>query len=235
MIVHQKEMKILGRSVPLEVHRHQRVRRVLLTVSQTKGKVRLSLPSRIPIQTGLAFLQERKPWVAQQIASWPEPMPIAQGSWIPYDGKQMRIIWDPDMKRLVRVEEGRILVGGPESEFPNRLMRFLKERARRDLEARARKLAALAGQDFDALSVRDTYSRWGSCSSNKRLSFSWRLILAPSWVRHYVVAHEVAHLAHMSHNRRFWNLVHKISGPYVDDAEDWLRRYGHSLHWVGRN
>jgi len=61
--------------------------------------------------------------------------------------------------------------------------------------------------DIKRVSIRDQSSRWGSCSNTGVLSFSWRLILAPSYVLDYLAAHEVAHLKELNHSPRFWRLV----------------------------
>ncbi len=78
------------------------------------------------------------------------------------------------------------------------------------------------------IAVRDTSSRWGSCSSARSLSFSWRLIFAPDYVRDYVVAHEVAHLREMNHGARFWAHVETLT-PHMRRARKWLRENGRTL------
>jgi len=78
------------------------------------------------------------------------------------------------------------------------------------------------------LTLRDTASRWGSCSAARVISLSWRLIFAPDFVRDYVVAHEVAHLKEMNHGPRFWALVRSLD-PDFEQAQEWLRLHGRSL------
>jgi predicted metal-dependent hydrolase len=133
----------------------------------------------------------------------------------------------------VRVEDGRILVPGSEAELAARLEAWLRRQARGDLEEQSRRLAPKIGKPVGRFGVRDTRSRWGSCSAAGTLSFSWRLILAPSTVLHYVVAHELAHLVQRNHGPRFWALVAKLHGEGVDDARAWLRRHGPGLHRYG--
>jgi predicted metal-dependent hydrolase len=82
------------------------------------------------------------------------------------------------------------------------------------------------------ITVRDTTSRWGSCSARGALSFSWRLVLAPPMVLDYLAAHEVAHLRELNHSPRFWRLV-KLACPQTDEAEEWLKRHGSDLHRFG--
>ncbi|MEJ0043753.1 MAG: M48 family metallopeptidase [Rhizomicrobium sp.] len=94
--------------------------------------------------------------------------------------------------------------------MPRRLTDFLKREAKRVLEPLSHDYAARIGAKVRRVSVRDTASRWGSCSANQTISYCWRLILAPDFVLDYVVAHEVAHLREMNHGPRFWKLVRTL-------------------------
>jgi predicted metal-dependent hydrolase len=109
-----------------------------------------------------------------------------------------------------------------------RVRDYLVAQARSELASRARRLAARIGHNVARVSVRDTKSRWGSCSGRGNLSFSWRLILVPEPVIDYVVAHEVAHLAEMNHGPRFWRLVESLS-PDSAAPRAWLKRHRNRL------
>ncbi|MFN3591934.1 MAG: M48 family metallopeptidase, partial [Thermaurantiacus sp.] len=111
---------------------------------------------------------------------------------------------------------------------------WLKREAQRLLEAETRTLAARLGREVVRVTVRDPRSRWGSCSSAGAISYSWRLILAPEFVRRAVVAHEVAHLAEPNHGPGFWKLAEALLGDPQDDARAWLRAHGRGLHAWGR-
>jgi predicted metal-dependent hydrolase len=78
------------------------------------------------------------------------------------------------------------------------------------------------------ISIRDTRSRFGSCSSQGSLSFSWRLALAPRRILDYVVVHELCHLVHLDHSRRFWSLVERVR-PDFREQRDWLGDHGWEL------
>ena len=95
-----------------------------------------------------------------------------------------------------------------------------------------RPLCARAGRAAQNVAVRDTVSRWGSCSSEGRLSFSWRLILAPPYVLDYLAAHEATHMVHLNHSAKFWTLLRRIC-PETNRAEAWLKAHGSSLHRYG--
>jgi len=92
--------------------------------------------------------------------------------------------------------------------------------------------AALLGKSINRVTVRDTRTRWGSCSSKGNLSFSWRLMMAPDFVSDYLTAHEVAHLACMNHSAEFWEIVNTLT-PYTNEARNWLYHNGNSLHLFG--
>ena len=80
--------------------------------------------------------------------------------------------------------------------------------------------------------MRDTRSRWGSCSADGKLSFSWRLVMAPEGVLDYVVAHEVVHLVERNHGSRFWDLVTRLTDD-AGTARAWLNAHGARLHRYG--
>jgi predicted metal-dependent hydrolase len=80
-----------------------------------------------------------------------------------------------------------------------------------------------------SVSMKDTKSRWGSCSHDGNLSFSWRIVMAPEHVIDYLAAHEVAHLAEMNHSDRFWVICEDLC-PRADEAKRWLKRNGAMLH-----
>ena len=125
-----------------------------------------------------------------------------------------------------------IAVAGDAAHVSRRVKDFLRKLALEDIEKAVRRHTATLGISARKITIRDTTSRWGSCSSQRDLSFSWRLILAPSPVLDYLAAHEVAHLREMNHSHRFWALTHKLC-PHTEEAEGWLKRHGASLHGYG--
>jgi hypothetical protein len=109
----------------------------------------------------------------------------------------------------------------------------MKREAHRVLEADTLEYAAKAGVEIRQVGVGDTVSRWGSCSGSGAIRYSWRLILAPDWVRRATAAHEVAHRVHMDHSPSFHALVRQLYGEDPTPARQWLRKEGASLHRVG--
>ena len=107
----------------------------------------------------------------------------------------------------------------------------MRLRARDDLAAASDFYAAEVGKTYSKISLRDTRSRWGSCSSKGVLMYSWRLIMAPTDVLRYVAAHEVAHLVEMNHSQAFWDVVADVMPDYQVHRK-WLRTHGNTLHRV---
>jgi hypothetical protein len=147
---------------------------------------------------------------------------------------RIRFVGPTRAQSVVSVSEQRsglpqVRVAGHIEHASRRLKDWLVAEAHRDLRVRVAWHARQMGVRARRISLRDQTSRWGSCSANGFLSFSWRLIFAPSYVLDYVAAHEVAHLREMNHGPRFWSLVER-SVPHLERAKRWLRQEGADLH-----
>ena len=216
------------RDVTLAIHRHRRARRLTLHVDQASGEVRLVLPQRAPLREGFAFAKRKAGWIRAQLDALPPRRPFVEGAAVPYLGQPHVVRRDPAARRGVWRDDGEIRVSGQPEFLPRRLTDFLKREARRELTERAHSKADTIGRRVKRISLRDTKSRWGSCASTGEINFSWRLIMAPEPVLDYVVAHEVAHLAYMDHNRAFWKLVTELTDE-VAAPQRWLREHGSGL------
>jgi hypothetical protein len=108
------------------------------------------------------------------------------------------------------------------------LERFYRRAARSEITARLDRATALAGLSYSALDIRGQRTRWASCSARGRMSFNWRLLLAPEEILEYVVWHEVCHLEILDHSPAFWRLVARRRPTYREERE-WLRRNGATL------
>ena len=90
----------------------------------------------------------------------------------------------------------------------------------------------MIGKTVAKITLRDTSSRWGSCSRGGNLSFSWRIVFAPREVLDYLVAHEVAHLKHPHHRSSFWQTVEQLC-PQYKTHRAWLKTHGAGLYAYG--
>lgn len=218
----------------LEIVRKANARRMKLSVDPRTGQVRLVLPQKAPLAAALNWAEQHQGWIDRQKARLPEPWPILPGMMVPMGDAAYRLDWAPGAPRTPRLEGDRICMGGPLEAVPNRLLRWLRAEARQILDQETREIAALRDISIGTVSVGDPRSRWGSCSGSGDIRYSWRLILAPDFVRRATVAHEVAHRIHMDHSRAFHRLAKELFGADHAPARAWLRQNGARLYWFGR-
>jgi predicted metal-dependent hydrolase len=220
-----------GRAL-VEWRRSKRARRISLRIDPSFGAVIVTLPMRVGRGAGMALLMGHAEWVSARLAALPASIAFADGAELPIEGHKFRICHRPDGRFAARLAEDRLEVSGDAAFLSRRVHDFLRSEARRRLSARVLATTAQAGLLARRVSVKDTSSRWGSCSADRCLAFSWRLLMAPDFVQDYVVAHEVAHLRHMNHGPAFWELVNTLT-PYEPTARDWLHRNGPGLLRIG--
>ena len=219
--------------MPLVAVRRPAARGVKLRADPVAGVIRLSLSPRASVRDAARFVDANHGWIAAQVAGWPVPVPFAGGTVIPFDGGTLRLDWSPAHARSA-VRDGDVLrLGGPPETIGPRTLRWLRAAALADLDPATRARAGGLSRPVVAVAVRDPRGRWGSCASDGRIAYSWRLILAPPWVRANVVAHEVAHLVHPNHGADFHALLAALD-PNEGATRRWLRANGAALHWIGR-
>lgn len=214
--------------LPLVIKRHARAKRICLRYNPTAHAISLTLPRNTHVSSGLDFLDAKSDWLVDTLEEMPRQKQIKPGVVIPILGNRIRIKQDARMRGWL-LSEDALLVSGDRAEFPERIIHALKKIAVGEIKSRAEHYASHIGKRVNRVSVRDTRSRWGSCSSTGNLSFSWRLIFAPVEVMDYVVAHEIAHLRHMNHSPAFWSLVEYLCPDY-EVAKEWLRIHGKHLY-----
>ena len=226
-----------GTEIPVPVRRSARARRMLLRVDPVRGGPELVLPAGAKVDAARAFATKNLGWLRARLAHLPARTSFVQGATVPILGREHVIRHRPDQRGGVwRVEDPdgsvELHVSGAEEHLARRVTDFLKGEARRIVAPRAKLHAEALGRRVGRVTVRDTATRWGSCSSRGDLSFSWRLVLAPEEVLDYVVAHEAAHLVEMNHSERFWALVERLMPDYRR-PRTWLKRHGAKLHAYG--
>lgn len=208
-----------------------RARRISLRLN-AEGEPVLTLPHARLKAEGLRFVAQKREWLDAQRARLPEPVPFAPGSVVPVAGIPHEIVLAGQARDPVQAMDGVLNVGGRIETVPRLVEGWLRAAARRDLVLAVDRYSAALGVEPPPLSLRDPKTRWGSCSSRRRLSFSWRLAMAPADVLDYVAAHEVAHLLEMNHSPRFWALVERLM-PEFQTQEAWLKQHGRGLHRYG--
>lgn len=218
-------MHVLPGQPPVEItlRRSPRARRFSLRVSRLDGRVTLSLPMRAKEAEALAFARVQEGWIRQALADVSPSAIVGYGTQLTVEGRLLTIT---PAKGRIRVEGDSLLVAGDPGP---RVQAWLRTLARDRLAEASDRHARAIGRRYSRLTLRDTRSRWGSCTADGGLMYSWRLILAPPQVLDYVAAHEVAHLAEMNHSPAFWAVVAGLMPDYAPHRL-WLKRQGQALH-----
>jgi hypothetical protein len=205
-----------------------------LRFDEARQLLKLTHPRGVSRKAALGWAAKQRGWVSAQIGRAEPAEPFVSGAVIPVNGEDVRLCWVPDASRTPRLQDGCLVAGGPETGFERRIEQFLKRLALDTLSSDTAEIAARASLRPAAVGVGDAATRWGSCSSTRRIRYSWRLILAPPEVRRYVVAHEVAHLEHLNHGPQFKALERELYAGDIAGAQRLLRLIGPRLKRIGR-
>lgn len=213
--------------IEVELRRSPRARRLTLRVSRLDGRVTLTAPRGVPEDEALAFARSRYGWLAKQQSQQPQVVQVGFGTALPLEGVPRQIV--PGTARRAAVDDTQIAIWHKTPAPGAAVEGVVKARARDRLTEASHYYARLLGRRVGSVTLRDTRSRWGSCSATGGLSYSWRLILAPPDVLDYVAAHEAAHLVEMNHSAAYWDVVAGIF-PDHQVQRRWLREHGATLH-----
>jgi predicted metal-dependent hydrolase len=216
----------MSEEISYSVRRSTRARRVRVHVT-IEAAVEVVLPQRAPQRAAAAAVSELRPWIERRLAearSTLARMPVRDGT-LPYLDARLQLVAQGGRRRVHR-DGMRLLV--PARDARPAIERFYRRAARGEVADRLDRATASAGTAYRDLTIRAQRTRWASCSSNGRMSFNWRLMLAPERVLDYVVWHEVCHLEVPDHSPRFWALL-ESRWPTWRSERDWLRRLGPTL------
>lgn len=222
-------LKLDQHQVPLVVRRNRRSKRIYLRYNPADHIFALTLPQSTMVSEGVDFIHTKAEWIADILNHMPLKKHIKPGVVVPILGQKHRVRYVDKLRGSFALRHGELLVSGPREMLPRRIEDGLKKIIRNELYDLACYKASLIGRSINRVTLRDTSSRWGSCSSDRNLMFSWRLVFAPYEVIDYVVSHEVAHLRHMNHSQNFWNTVEMLSPDY-ESWKDWLKYHGKELY-----
>lgn len=222
-----------GREITVTLKRNARARQLILRPDLLGTGATVTLPPGVSMVAGLDFAQERALWLAQQFARHETSITFEVGARVPFLGVEHEIRQSQARRGSVIRENGLLFVTGHPEHLARRLTDWFKAQARQKISEIVDEKTAILDLKRGRISIRDTRSRWGSCSSSGSLNFSWRLVMAPDVVLEYVVAHEVAHLVEHNHSPAFWAVV-DILTEHTSFGRKWLRDNGAQLHRYGQ-
>jgi predicted metal-dependent hydrolase len=220
-----------GQIIPLAIRRHRRARRISLRLSPARDGIVMTLPQRASVTSGMDFLHSKAGWVLANVEP-DKAVALADGAILCILGENCTIR-RMEGRGLSGLSGGELRIHSAPEFVARRVRDFLKKQLREACIARAQAMAAALGKTVREVKIRDTRSRWGSCSTDGTLTFHWQLVFAPAPILDYLVAHEVAHLKEMNHSARFWKVVGALFPDHAR-ARKWLKREGHTLHRFGR-
>lgn len=211
-----------------------KAKHICIRITPTNG-VELVLPKRASFSQAHKFLIGKELWIRNKLRKTKAPIPILdKPKTISIFGQEHELILnDYNISKPIEIIDNKVIISNVVAD--DRITSILTFHLRKIMKMEVEKYALLKAQElnvkYSRISIKDTSSRWGSCSSNGALSFSWRLILAPKNVMEYVIVHELCHLIEMNHSHRFWHLVEKTY-PQHHEARIWLKKNGKTLHQI---
>ena len=216
-----------GQDIPLKYKPSPRAKRLSLRMSSKDATLVLTIPPRTTASQIASFLKQCVPWVERQVQKFTATPSIGPGEDVTLHGTVFQCVTDPLRRKPALCQTTQTL------RLPSRcgqsdLHDFFKKMAGEKLTPYVENAAIALGQRIERVTFRDTKSRWGSCSTSKTISLSWRLILAPPEVAEYVCIHEAAHLIHMNHSRAFWKAISDLCPTYKIHRR-WLKVNGPAL------
>lgn len=187
--------------------------------------VRVMVPERTQQSWVDQWLTEKRPWIEQKLEQLAQrrsayQIEVRQGAEIPYLDESLILRWEYGSRNGVRRTDDQLLVTlskrgtrPVEARVTDLVKDWYQQQAEIYLRERTDFWQARTGLHHRGLIIKGFRRRWGSCDNRGRVSLNWRLICVPAAQADYVIVHELAHLKHFNHSRKFWCLV----GAFVLD------------------
>lgn len=215
--------------IELKVVVSERARRLGLRIDAKNRIPVLTVPRKCGRRQALEFVRAQKLWIDEHLRKLPEQKQFADGDKISLNGAELVIRHCPGMRGGVRIENQELRVSGKPEFLARRVRDFIKEQAYNLLSELSAQKAAQIGCRVNRVVIKDTKSRWGSCSSLNNINYSWRIMLAPPKVIDYLTAHEVSHLKYHDHSESFWRCVDALAEDMAF-GRSWLKKNGAELN-----
>ena len=214
----------------MKVVHSSRSRRLTLRIDKKDRMAVLTIPKYCSKKKAVSFVESHQDWVLDNLRKIPEFRNFQNNETISLFGKPYQIV-HTDIRGNTKLDKkNRILYVSGGKEFLHRRVKdFIKKIAQEEFFKRSSQVAEKIGKTVHNVCIKDTKSRWASCSTLNNINYSWRLALAPEYVIRYIVAHEVSHLKHQDHSAYFWALVEYLEKD-ANKRREWLTENGHLLY-----
>ncbi|MBP5399176.1 MAG: M48 family metallopeptidase [Alphaproteobacteria bacterium] len=216
-------------SFPIEVVLSKRAKLLGLRIDAKKRVPVLTVPKYCSKKQAVNFVKAQEKWIEEHLQKLPTRKPFEEGEKISFNGCELELRHCQNLRAGVQIENGYLLVSGEKTFFARRVRDFIKEQAQKILYQMSIEKAAKLQCKVKRVIIKDTKSRWGSCSSLNNINYNWRIMLAPPLVIDYLTAHEVAHLKHQDHSPEFWKCVDELAKDAAYGRQ-WLKKNAESLN-----
>lgn len=204
-------------------------RKLILHIDSKERIPVLSIPKYCTRKRAISFVNENMDWITESLKKLPAQQEFKDGETICIFGKNYTISHQPQARCGVRPEGNLLIVSGGAEFLHRRVRDYIKKQAENEFYTRSAALAVKIGGKVNSVVIKDTKSRWGSCSTLNNINYNWRIALAPEFVISYLTAHEVAHLKHQDHSPAFWKCVGELCADWKK-GHSWLKENGKSLY-----
>lgn len=204
-------------------------RKLILHIDSKERIPVLSIPKYCTRKRAVNFINENMDWILETLQKLPERKSFSNGETISLFGQNVTISHQPNARCGVRLDGDTLVVSGGAEFLHRRVKDYIRHAAADEFYKLSAPLAAKIGCRINGICIKDTKSRWGSCSTLNNINYNWRIALAPKYVINYLMAHEVAHLKYQNHSPAFWLCVAKLY-PDWNKGREWLQKNGRILY-----
>ena len=212
-----------------EVNRTKLAKRLTIRIDHKKKLPIVTIPHSCSQSRAIKFIESNQLWIKHHMNQIPDSKLFEDGDIISLFGQKYTIVHDDKLKLGTFIKDANLYVSGQASFTHRRVKDFIKTYAKIELAKMAHEAALKLDKKINTIFIKDTKSRWGSCSSNNNINFNWRISLAPDYAIKYLVYHEVAHLKEQNHSEDFWKTLEFIY-PEYEKGQLWLKNHGKELY-----
>lgn len=212
----------------IKITKSSLAKRLTLRIDEKNRIPVLTIPNKCSSKKAIAFVKEHTDWIKNTLSKIPKSKKFSPQDKFTFLGREITIIHTPSQRGTI-LSENNLLVGGDIEFLHRRVTDFIKKQTLKHLYAFTIETANKINCKVHNVTLKDTKSRWGSCSSKNNINYNWRISLAPYFVIEYLVCHEVSHLLHQNHSSDFWQCVANLCPDYKK-ARNWLKTNGKELY-----